>query len=161
MWICNCSGWSLWAWLELSRAIPCREQELSELLTPKLGIAAPCCCQGTFLVQSQATWSMSKLISMLLCCSQTANIWRLVEVTLCSAGATEVDLDFLQKEVKLCHIMQEHHLMLGIWNKTQYYTIITLNGWWQFCQTNITCLSQKDSIFNIVSVLEAFPISVY
>lgn len=54
--------------------------------------------------------------------SQTANIWasfwRLVEVTLCSAGAAEVDLDFLQKEVKLCHIMQEHHLMLGIRDET-------------------------------------------
>lgn len=165
MWICNCSGWSLWAWLELSRAIPCREQESSELPTPKLRIAVPSCCQGIFLVQSQATWSMSKLISMLQCHSQTANIWvsfwRLVEVTLCSAGATEVDLDFLQKEVKLCHIMQEHHLMLDIWNKAQYYTIIASNGWWQFCQTNITCPSQKDSIFNIVSVLEAFPISVY
>lgn len=50
--LCNGSGCScsLWAWLELSRAIPCRESELPAPPTPKLRTTVPCCCQGTLLV---------------------------------------------------------------------------------------------------------------
>lgn len=58
-----------------------------------------------------------------------------------------------------------HHtgasLIFGIWDKTYCSTIIVLDSWQQFCQTNTTCLSQKGSIFNIVFMLKAFPVSVY
>lgn len=75
-------------------------------------------------------------------------------------GPSEDELGLFQKEMKLCHITQEHHLHLVFVIK-QCSTIRASDGWQQFCQMNTAHLSQKDSVFSIVLMLEAFSISVY
>uniref|UniRef100_A0A8C3GIY2 Uncharacterized protein n=1 Tax=Cairina moschata TaxID=8855 RepID=A0A8C3GIY2_CAIMO len=56
--------------------------------------------------------------------------------------------------------IETHHLSAAVPQPNYKYLNVfletVLDGWQQFCQTNTTCLSQKDSSFNIVLMLEAF-----